>query len=670
MSLNKKRKINKKFLYNHSSDNTRIPLHRFNKNKEIVYKLNLKNDGLIDVDNEPEKLKIFIYNQNPKDLINPQNLYTSIERVKTFFPNICNHLENVKNENVEKVIYQRIQNEDYENALKKKIKEISLEKEIINTKMNEYIVDLHKKENEIAENQISINNLNENNQNLTYNKINYISDKSNILNKYGTPGRKGDILNTEEENEKKINKQNFRFKKNSIKLNKNQQFIFSTLQNKINSKIKDLNGKIDILKIDKEHILKKINNLEDQKEKLRIKKRSLIQELYKHYLEILKIGKDTRNEGLSWVIKEIFLLGKKVLLTFLPNFLDHLCKIFLFHQAKIKLDLDLVNNKIKKIKQDLFDKGFFNDINNKDINKKDNIDILNKSETENSLLLNNLSKDNSEYENKNIKNITILGHKNNKINNNIYLKSMFNITKRQEIKSNSYKINNYKEKNYNIKNICNNNSHKFMERNNTSIFDLNESVHSKIKIKIKDHKNLKNSEINDSTAAYSINYNNLHIFKEKDKTFSFSNNIPEVIKLSDMQTYLKSKKPESKIVSNNASDLIDDYKKYTKKQKELKESLEDMRKKEMDRIFNEYLRNNYYQRYKVEKNVVLSALIGEDNINNELNRQIKRAKKYFDNAKSYSLGQKRVNKKMFKFDKINQMKLKTMVGDTFLGGIY
>ena len=279
-----------------------------------------------------------------------------------------------------------------------------------------------------------------------------------------------------------------------------------------------------------------------------------------------------------------------------------------------------------------------------------------------------MSKDNSEYENKNIKNFTILGYKNNKNNNNIYLNSMFNITKRQEIKSNSYKINNYKQKNYNIRNTYNNNSNKFMERNNTSISDLNESVHSKIKIK--DHTNLKNSEINNSTASYSINYNNLHIFKEKDKTFSFSNNIPEIIKLSDMQAYLKNKKPESKIVNNNAEVLIDEYTKYTKKQKELKESLDVMRKKEMDRIFNEYLRNNYYQRYKVEKNVVLSALIGEDNINNELNRQIKRAKKYFDNAKSYSLGHKRVNKKIFKFDKINQMKLKTMVGDTFLGGIY
>ena len=34
----------------------------------------------------------------------------------------------------------------------------------------------------------------------------------------------------------------------------------------------------------------------------------------------------------------------------------------------------------------------------------------------------------------------------------------------------------------------------------------------------------------------------------------------------------------------------------------------------MSRIFNEYLKNDYYGRYGVEKNVVLYALIDWDNI--------------------------------------------------------
>ena len=35
-----------------------------------------------------------------------------------------------------------------------------------------------------------------------------------------------------------------------------------------------------------------------------------LEKLYEHFLIILRDGKDTRNEGLSWVIREIFALDK------------------------------------------------------------------------------------------------------------------------------------------------------------------------------------------------------------------------------------------------------------------------------------------------------------------------------------------------------------------------
>ena len=100
----------------------------------------------------------------------------------------------------------------------------------------------------------------------------------------------------------------------------------------------------------------------------------------------------------------------------------------------------------------------------------------------------------------------------------------------------------------------------------------------------------------------------------------------------------------------------------------MKKKHDDMKKMEMDRIFNEYLKNNYYQRYKVEKNVVLSALIGEDNINNELNKQIKKAKKYFNMVNSFKIGHQKLSKKNLKFDKTKQLKLKYLIGDTFMSG--
>ena len=43
---------------------------------------------------------------------------------------------------------------------------------------------------------------------------------------------------------------------------------------------------------------------------------------------------------------------------------------------------------------------------------------------------------------------------------------------------------------------------------------------------------------------------------------------------------------------------------------------------------------------KVEKNVVLSALIGEDNILPELNKQMRQARKYFDSLKACGMHQR------------------------------
>ena len=67
-----------------------------------------------------------------------------------------------------------------------------------------------------------------------------------------------------------------------------------------------------------------------------------------------------------------------------------------------------------------------------------------------------------------------------------------------------------------------------------------------------------------------------------------------------------------------------------RKLSKLREEKDMLKTSEMDRIFKEFQRNNYAQKYNVDKIKVISALIGEDNINNELFRQEKREKIYFD----------------------------------------
>ena len=654
-----KRKITKKyFSFNNSKYHKKSPMNIHNKNKEIVYQLNFKNDDLENVDNESIKITKSINKNDSKEEINPNELYTSMAKIKTFLPDINKFLETAKNERIEKIIYRRLKNQEIENALKKKIKEIVAEKDILSKKMNEYIVDLHKKENEIAEKLVSINVMEEINLNLTFNKLNSNIDKGLELD------------NKNSSNELEINKNEKDLKNGEINMNKYKKMDnidkmeIINLKSKRNIKFQDLKLKLKDLKNEKKKILKKINDLEYKKEILRIKKNSLTQELYIHYLEILKNGKDTRSEGLSWAIREIFLLNKKVLLSYLPEFLDHFGKIFLFNQAKNKIELEEINKKLKSIKQDLFDKGFLGDSNNNNFKKKEKRENLNKSETENSIILNNISKDNSQYENKKAKNSILMENK-NIINNNMNLKPTFNSNKKFEIKINKSPQN---KKNNNIRNLYNTNYHNFLEKYNTTILDLNDSGNANLKSH-KEHDFFNNCRTADST-AYSTKYNNLNIKSKEKENYSSYYKIPKVIKLNELEKYINQKKSESKIRNSNISNLIEQFQKLSKKQKSLKKKLDEMKKNEMDRIFNEYLRNNYYQKYKVEKNVVLSALIGEDNINGELNKQIKRAKKYFEDAKSYSLGHKKLNKKLFRFDKDNQAQLKTIIGDTFMGGLY
>ena len=57
--------------------------------------------------------------------------------------------------------------------------------------------------------------------------------------------------------------------------------------------------------------------MENEKEELKDKKEKLIEHLYLYYLDLLKEGNDTRNEGLSWIVREIFNLGKNVLISYI-----------------------------------------------------------------------------------------------------------------------------------------------------------------------------------------------------------------------------------------------------------------------------------------------------------------------------------------------------------------
>ena len=639
MSYNKNYKLNTSISHSLNKKLKLVPINKYNKHKEVVYKLNLKNDGLmLNDNNETERIKKIIYKGGQEDFMNPVKLYKSIEQVKSFFPEVKILLDKTKKKTIENIIYKRFKNQDYEDLLKNKIKEISLEKEKMDIWIDKYIDDLHKNEYNIAGNQVCISALQEMDFNNTKND-NQSSGDRKYMKRRSSSRMGGDL-------ERKIKTE----KKENLSKNKDNEMMTLLARSRTDDKIKNINLKIGKLKKEKSEISKRINDVEKQKEILTNRKQSVIQELYRHYLNILKTGKDTRNEGLSWVIKEIFLLGKKVLTSYFPEYLDHLGKTFLFKQAKIGLNMDVINYKINMVKQRLYEKGIFN---GSTIEKNDN---LNCSDIDN---LNNLNND-SKYE-------SIKSEKMN-LNNNERCKTISNLDKKYTLEISSHKNRNFikKIKMNNNRNMLSLNHHNFVKSNNL-ISNIKDSFNiTKTRI---DNYTKYNKDINDSNLT---KYNTINIYGErkKEKLILTDNNIPDVIRLNDLEEYIEQKNSESIIKNYNLGKLIEEYNNLNKQLIEMKKKQEDMKKKEMDRIFNEYLTNNYYQKYGVEKNIVLSALIGEDNINNELNKQIKRARKYFKQAHSVSFGNKHTRKKSYKFDKSKLLNLRNLIGANFLGGLY
>ena len=90
--------------------------------------------------------------------------------------------------------------------------------------------------------------------------------------------------------------------------------------------------------------------------------------------------------------------------------------------------------------------------------------------------------------------------------------------------------------------------------------------------------------------------------------------------------HLKLKYIKKLSLNKNIKINFEEYITFSEEIEKLKKLKEILKAEEMKRIFEEFHRNKYLQRYKVEKDVVLSALIGEENIFNETFIQNKREK--------------------------------------------
>ena len=100
----------------------------------------------------------------------------------------------------------------------------------------------------------------------------------------------------------------------------------------------------------------------------------------RHYEALLYGGRDTRNDGLIWIIRAMWNLGKNVPMQYIPTFLDFDAIDFLFKLANKSILLENERKLLNDIKKNLMlkvHKLYFNS-NNKNNKNKGNDDSLNK----------------------------------------------------------------------------------------------------------------------------------------------------------------------------------------------------------------------------------------------------------------------------------------------------
>ena len=152
------------------------------------------------------------------------------------------------------------------------------------------------------------------------------------------------------------------------------------------------------LKEDIKKINKEIKEIRNELIEFKSKEKDYEQKLMNHYEGLLYQGRDIRNDGLIWIIKSMWKLGKNVPMQYIPKFLDFQAIEFLFKLANKSIELENNKNLLNRTKKDLTNKihklYFFNN-NSTDANNLSTRFIGGKNRRSSIIFKTNLIKKNS-----------------------------------------------------------------------------------------------------------------------------------------------------------------------------------------------------------------------------------------------------------------------------------
>ena len=385
---------------------------------------------------------------------------------------------------------------------------------------------------------------------------------------------------------------------------------------KLNNKKLIAMEKLSKFSIKRDSILSKYNSCETELHDLKKELNKIKDKLILHYHKLLFEAKDTRSEGLSWIIRALWKLKTNVLLSYLPKFLDKKSIEFLFKYSDKLVEIEQIQKKIQEKKDYL--KNFGKQI------ERLSIKLLKDDMKEN----NNYNNNDNEKKEENSDIIYPKRKKRLKTHrppSQLILKNMRRkkilmtespIKALERLLSQSPKKSDKNEKEKTSSDFDD-------ETFKTSLYDTKKSlinINSNFdKMKPKNNKIIQNLE---------MMLENPNYLDQLTNHLSPTNNL-KIVDYENMNNY----KIED-IYDSNLVKIFNEHKNLLIKLKEKKVEAEKFVKNELDRIGKCFYIDDYSGKYNTDLKTVVCALIGEDNSKLEVFRLQKEQKEYFRTIKN------------------------------------
>ena len=169
--------------------------------------------------------------------------------------------------------------------------------------------------------------------------------------------KKNLIENSENDDESSVENESRMGGKKTLKNRKSENFEKnlkkSNKKKKYDNFKKGQEERMIILKNKKENLENIINEIEKELTNKKKEEKEIIDRLMMSYKEMLYKGINIRSEGLVWIIRAIWDLGKNVPMSFMPEFLDCESIDYLFKLARKQNSIELLTKKIIELKMKL-----------------------------------------------------------------------------------------------------------------------------------------------------------------------------------------------------------------------------------------------------------------------------------------------------------------------------